>query len=48
MIKKAKFQANPWKGPFVIEKVNDNGTLRIQRGSVFETINIRQVKPFFG
>jgi hypothetical protein len=34
-------------GPFVITQVHCNGTIRIQRGSVSERLNIRRVDPWF-
>jgi len=36
----------PRQGPYKIVQVNTNGTIRIQRGVVTETINIRRVTPF--
>ena len=43
---KSKFGTNPWEGPYDIVKVNDNGTVRLRKGAVIETINIRQIKPY--
>ena len=34
-------------GPYPILRVFDNGTLRIKRGAIEETINIRRVTPYF-
>eukprot|EP00985_Skeletonema_marinoi_P031804 scaffold37810_cov288-Skeletonema_marinoi.AAC.1 len=34
-------------GPYVVTSVFTNGTVRIQRGSVNERINIRRLTPFF-
>ena len=34
-------------GPYVVTSVSTNGTVRIQRGSVNERINIRRLTPFF-
>ena len=34
-------------GPFVITQVHTNGTVRIQRGSVSERLNIRRIDPYF-
>ena len=34
-------------GPYPILRVFDNGTLRIRRGAIEETINIRRVTPYF-
>ena len=36
----------PYSGPHPILKVNNNGTVRIQKGAVSETVNIRRVTPF--
>ncbi len=35
------------EGPYVVTDVYTNGTVRIQRGSVNERINIRRLTPFF-
>ena len=43
---KPKFGQNPYEGPYVIRKVNDNGTILLQMGPVLETVNIRLIKPF--
>ena len=42
----SKYGSNPWEGPYDIVKVNDNGTVRLKKGVVIETINIRQIKPY--
>ena len=34
-------------GPYVITQVFTNGTVRIQRGSISERINIRRIDPYF-
>ena len=34
-------------GPFTITQVHKNVTIRIQRGTMSERINIRRVTPFF-
>ena len=41
-----KYGKNPFSGPHKILQVNDNGTLRIQRGRVINTINIRLARPY--
>jgi Integrase zinc binding domain len=41
-----KYGEDPWKGPYNILKVNDNGTVRLQMGKYTDTINIRNIKPF--
>ena len=35
------------KGPYQILQVNDNGTVRIQRGATEDTVNIRQLRPYY-
>ena len=34
-------------GPYVVTQVHTNGTVRIQRGSVSERLNIRRIDPFY-
>ena len=41
-----KYGTTQYKGPYTIIKVNDNGTVRIRMGNVFDTYNIRQIKPY--
>ena len=41
-----KCNGDACKGPFTALQVNDNGKLRIQRGNVHDSINIRNVTPF--
>jgi len=36
----------PYSGPHEIVKVNKNGTVRIQKGVVTETVNIRRITPY--
>jgi hypothetical protein len=45
-IMEAKFNEDPWRGPYLISAVNDNGTIKIKMGIITDTINIRNVKPF--
>jgi hypothetical protein len=35
-----------YEGPYEITQVNDNGTVRFQKGIVNDVINIRRIKPF--
>jgi hypothetical protein len=42
-----KYQGDLWDGPYVIALVNNNGTVRLNRGAYQETINIRRIKPYF-
>ena len=37
----------PTKGPYQITTVYMNGTVRIQRDSINEHINIQRIKPYF-
>lgn len=34
-------------GPYEIVRVNSNGTVRIRKGQVLDTVNIRRVTPYF-
>ena len=43
---KSKYGRNPYEGPYEIKRVNNNGTVAIQKGPVLEIINIRQIKPY--
>ena len=36
----------PYIGPYVIQQINNNGTVRLQKGAVSDTYNIRQLHPF--
>ena len=33
--------------PFPITQINDNGTVRFQKGIINDAVNIRRIKPFF-
>ena len=35
----------PYKGPYPILQVNDNGTIRIQKGAVSQVVNLWRVTP---
>jgi hypothetical protein len=37
---------SPFSGPHQILQVNTNGTVRLQVGSVTDTINIRRIQPY--
>jgi transposase InsO family protein len=41
-----KFQGDAYLGPYTVMQVNDNGTVRLNRGAYIETVNIRRIKPF--
>ncbi len=36
----------PYKGPYEIITVYDNGTVRIRKGIQTETVNIRRIQPY--
>ena len=36
----------PYKGPYVIQQVNTNGTVCLKMGAVTDTVNIRRIHPF--
>ena len=36
----------PFSGPHHIVMVNDNGTVRLQKGAVTDTVNIRRIYPY--
>ena len=43
---KAKYAKNPYKGPYHIVQVNDNGTVHLDMGHLIEVVNIRNIKPY--
>ena len=45
-IENAKYGSDPWEGPYIIAKVNDNGTVCLKKGAIYETINLRLIKPY--
>ena len=44
----AKYSTNPYKGPFKITEVFNNGTIRYQKGATTDIINIRNIQPYIG
>ena len=38
---------DPHEGPYKITEVFTNGTVRIQRGTINERLNIRRLRPYF-
>ena len=42
----AKYGTDSYLGPFTVEAVNANGTLRVNEGAVTDTYNIRNVTPY--
>ena len=46
-----KYGQPKYKGPYVIDRVNDNGTVRLRQatangGNVYQTWNIRAIHPY--
>jgi len=44
---KRKLRTPVRTGPYTIQRIYSNGTIRIQRGAVTERVNIRRVSPYF-
>jgi hypothetical protein len=44
----SKFSEDPYKGPYTITKVNDNGTVKLIMGKVTDTVNIFTKRTFPG
>ena len=42
----SKYGTDSYFGPFTVEAVNSNGTLRVNEGAVTDTYNIRNVTPY--
>jgi transposase InsO family protein len=42
-----KYGTDAYTGPFKIVQVNDNGTVKIKKGCVTDTYNIRNIKPYY-
>ena len=36
----------PYKGPYEILQVNDNGTVQLRVKAIIDNFNIRQIKPY--
>ena len=49
LVKRKKNSKNEleFMGPFHITQLNDNGTVRFQKGIINDAVNIRRIKPFF-
>ena len=41
-----KYGTNPYSGPYEIVYINDNGSIRIRKGAVQQTYNIRNLHPY--
>ena len=44
----SKFGGDAYEGPYEIVQVNGNGTVRMKKGSVTDTVNIRNIHPYRG
>ena len=42
----SKYGSNSYLGPYTIVRVNDNGTVRVDEGTVTDTYNIRNITPY--
>ena len=42
----SKFGSNPYKGPYLITEIRNNGTVRVQEGILEDTYNIRMITPY--
>ena len=42
----SKFGSDPYKGPFLITEVRNNGTVRIREGISEDTYNVRMITPY--
>ena len=43
---KVKYAKNLYEGPYRVQQVNDNSTVVLLVGSVLDTVNIRNIKPY--
>ena len=43
---KTKFNQDAYKGPCTITAVRDNGTVRVRKGRVTDTYNLRNIIPY--
>ena len=42
----AKYGTTSYDGPYPITKINDNGTVQLQMDNVYDTVNLRNIKPY--
>jgi len=42
-----KYGIDAYTGPFKIVQVNDNGTVKIKKGCVTDTYNLRNINPYY-
>ena len=43
---KLKYGTDSYLGPYTVVSVNDNGTVRVNEGTITDTYNIRNVTPY--
>ena len=43
---KTKYGQDAYQGPWTVTHVNNNGTVKIKKGIVSDTINIRNIHPY--
>ena len=43
----SKYGTDPYAGPFKIVQVNNNGTVKLKKGCMINTYNIRNIKPYY-
>ena len=44
--RKTKYGKDAYQGPWTVTHVNNNGTVKIKKGIVSDTINIRNIHPY--
>ena len=42
----SKYGTTSYDGPYPITKINDNGTVQLQMDNVYDTVNLRNIKPY--
>jgi len=42
-----KYGTDAYTGPFKIIKVNNNGTVKVKKGCLTDTYNLRNLKPYY-
>jgi len=43
---KSKYGENPYSGPYIVQQVNNNGTVHLSMGAITEVVSIRLIKPY--
>jgi transposase InsO family protein len=42
----SKYGDDTYAGPYTVQRVNNNGTVRLKMGAITDTVNIRLIKPY--